>query len=225
MTSSEEFSPSYDHQAKLSLLIAGDGDFQVISGIKWEYLEIPFYDCCIILRKKNKLTQAKLGEKLNYSDKAVSKWEKGESLPPIDVFYKISRLYNVSIDSIVGEERIKPREIETADLRKRYLHITLLSILAVWAVALILFVAFDIFAGVSTWMCFAWAVPASAIVGIVFDTIWNRCKFMFWLVSLLVWSALLCLALQLMSFNIWKILLIGIPLQIAIIIWSRMVKK
>ena len=178
-----------------------------------------------ILRKKNKLTQAKLGEKLNYSDKAVSKWEKGESLPPIDVFYKISRLYNVSIDSIVGEERIKPHVIETADLRKRYLHITLLSVLAVWAVALILFVAFDIFAGVSTWMCFAWSVPASAIVGIVFDTIWNKCKVMFWLVSLLVWSALLCLALQLMSFNIWKILLIGIPLQIAIIIWSRMVKK
>lgn len=178
-----------------------------------------------ILRKKNKFTQAQLGERLNYSDKAVSKWEKGESLPPIDVFYKLSRLYKVSLDSIVGEEKVKVREVDKADLRKRYLHITLLSILAVWLVALILFVAFDIFASMSVWMCFAWAVPVSTIVGIVFDCIWNKCKILFWLLTLLVWSILVCLAVQFMTFNIWKILLIGIPLQIAIIIWSRMVKK
>lgn len=178
-----------------------------------------------ILRKKNKFTQAQLGETLNYSDKAVSKWEKGESLPPIDVFYKLSRLYGVSLDSIVGEEKIKPQVVETADMRKRYLYITLLSILAVWLVALVLFVAFDIFAHISVWMCFAWAVPVSFIVGIVFDCIWNKCKVLFILVSGLVWSLLLCTAVQLLSFNIWKILLIGIPLQIGVIIWSRMVKK
>jgi transcriptional regulator with XRE-family HTH domain len=178
-----------------------------------------------ILRKKNKFTQAQLGERLNYSDKAVSKWEKGESLPPIDVFYKLSRLYKVSLDSIVGIEKVKVREVDKADLRKRYLHITLLSILAVWLVALILFVAFDIFAHMSVWMCFAWAVPVSTIVGIVFDCIWNNCKILFWLLTLLVWGILVCLAVQFITFNIWKILLIGIPLQIAIIIWSRMVKK
>jgi transcriptional regulator with XRE-family HTH domain len=178
-----------------------------------------------ILRKRNKITQAQLAERLNYSDKAVSKWEKGESLPPIDIFYKLSRMYKVSLDSIVGEEKVKVREIDKQDLKKRYLHITLLSVLAVWLVALILFVAFDIFANMSVWMCFAWAVPVSAIVGIVFDCIWNKRKFLFWLVTLLVWSVLLCFAVQFMVFNIWKILLIGIPLQIGIIIWSRMVKK
>ncbi len=178
-----------------------------------------------ILRKKNSLTQAELGEKLNYSDKAVSKWEKGESLPPIEVFYKLSQLYGVGIDNIVGEEKIKPAFIETRYMRKRYLHITLLSILAVWLVALVLFVSFDIFVHKSVWMCFAWAVPASFVVGIVFDAIWNKCKFLFLFVSMLIWTLLLCTAVQLVSFNIWKILLIGIPLQIGVIIWSRMVKK
>jgi len=178
-----------------------------------------------ILRKKNKLTQAELGEKLNYSDKAVSKWEKGESLPPVEVFYKLSRLYEVSLDSIVGEERIKPQIIETADMKKRYLHITLLSVLAVWLVALVLFVFLHIFADEYYWMCFAWAVPTSAIVGLVFDVIWNKCKIMFWLITIIVWSVLLCLAVQMLHFNIWEILLIGIPLQIAVFIWSRMVKK
>lgn len=178
-----------------------------------------------ILRKKNKLTQAELAEKLSYSDKAVSKWEKGESLPPIEVFYKIAKLYGVSIDDIVGEERIKPRTIETSDMKKRYLHITLLSLLAVWLVALLIFVFLHIFTGTYYWMNFAWAVPVSLVVGIVFDAVWNKCKVLFWLLTGLVWSVLLCLASQLWHFNIWEILLIGIPLQIGIFIWSRMVKK
>ena len=178
-----------------------------------------------ILRKKNKITQAQLAEKLNYSDKAVSKWEKGESLPPIDVFYKLSRMYKVSLDSIVGEEKVKVREIDKQDLKKRYLHITLLSILAVWLIAFILFVAFDIFAGKNIWMCFAWAVPVSSIVAMVFDCVWNKCKMLFGILTVLVWSILLCFAIQFIGFNIWKILLIGIPLQIGIVIWSRMVKR
>lgn len=177
------------------------------------------------LRKKNKFTQFELAEKLNYSDKSISKWEKGDSLPPIDVFYKLSKLYNVSLDSIVGEEKIKSTMIETKDMRKRYLHITLLSILAVWLVSLVLFVFLHIFSGNYYPMCFAWAVPVSFVVGVVFDAIWNKCKVLFLLLSGLIWSTLLCIAVQLVHFNIWEILLIGIPLQIGVIIWSRMVKK
>ena len=178
-----------------------------------------------ILRKKNSLTQAELAEKLNYSDKAISKWEKGESLPPIEVFYKLRQLYGVSIDNIVNEEKIKPHVIESSYLRKRYLHITLLSLLAVWLVALVCFVFIHIFTDKYYPLTFAWGVPVSTIVGLVFDVIWNKCKIMFWLVSVLVWSILLCLAIQLLHFNVWEILLFGIPLQIAVIIWSRMVKK
>ncbi len=177
------------------------------------------------LRRKNKLTQVQLAEKLNYSDKAISKWEKGESLPPVEVLHKICKLYGVSMDYIVGDEKKEPKIIETADLRKRYLNITLLSILAVWFVALVLFVSFDIFAHKDYFIIFAWAVPLSSVVGIIFDAIWNKCKMLFWLLTILTWSLLLCAALQFLSFNIWKILLIGIPLQIAIYLWSRMVKK
>ncbi len=177
------------------------------------------------LRKKNKLTQVQLAEKLNYSDKAISKWEKGESLPSVEVLYKLCKLYGVSMDYIVGDEKKEPKIIETADLRKRYLSITLLSILAVWFVALVLFVSFDIFVKKDYFILFAWAVPISTIVGIVFDAIWNKCKLLFWLLTALIWSTLLCTALQFFTFNIWIILLIGIPLQIAIFLWARMVKK
>lgn len=178
-----------------------------------------------ILRKKNKMTQAELAEKLNYSDKAISKWEKGESLPPIEVFYKIAKLYDVSLDDIVGEEKIKPKLIAMGDLRKRYLHITLLSILSVWLVALVLFVSLHLGLEKYYGMCFAWAVPVSTIVGIVFDAIWNKCKILFWLISGLVWSLLLCFVGQFGFDVLWEVLLIGIPLQIAVIICAHMVKK
>ena len=69
----------------------------------------------LYLRKKNKLTQAELAEKLNYSDKAISKWEKGESLPPVEVFYNISKFYGVSLDYIIGDETIDPQPIKTDD--------------------------------------------------------------------------------------------------------------
>ncbi len=178
-----------------------------------------------ILRKKNKLTQAELAERFSYSDKAVSKWEKGESLPPIEVFYRLAKFYEVSLDSIVGEEKIKSREIEKADIRKRYLYITLLSVLAVWLIALLILVFLHIFTQKYYFMSFAWAVPVSLVVGIVFDSVWNKSKTLFLLVSGLVWSTLLCLAIQLLHFNIWEILLIGIPLQIAIFLWAKMVKN
>ncbi len=177
------------------------------------------------LRKRSKLTQLQLAEQLNYSDKAISKWEKGESLPSIEVLHKLCHLYGVSMDYMVGDEKKEPKVIATEDLKRRYLSITLLSILAVWFVALVLFVSFHIFVKRDFYILFAWAVPISSVVGIVFDAIWNKCKMLFWLLTVLVWSTLLCTALQLFTFNIWIILLIGIPLQIAIYLWARMVKK
>ncbi len=177
------------------------------------------------LRRKNKLTQAQLAEKLNYSDKAISKWEKGESLPSVEVLHKICKLYGVSMDYIVGDEKKEPKIIETDALKKRYLNITLLSVLAVWFVALVLFVSFDIFAHKDYFIIFAWAVPASSVVSIIFDAIWNKCKLLFYLLTLLIWSFLISAAIQFLTFNIWKILLIGIPMQIAIYLWSRLAKK
>ncbi|MBQ3057677.1 MAG: helix-turn-helix transcriptional regulator [Clostridia bacterium] len=190
-----------------------------------ENLNITIGKKLLYLRKKSKLTQAELAEKLNYSDKAISKWEKGESLPSVEVFYKISKLYGVSLDFIIGDETAAPQPIKNDDRKRIYLSITNLAVLAIWFVALLLFVLFDIITSTSQWMVFAWATPASFLVALIFDCIWHKHKGLYVLISLLMWSLLLCFVLQFLTFNIWKILLIGIPLQIAVIIWSRMEKK
>ncbi len=176
------------------------------------------------LRKKNKLTQLELAEKLNYSDKAVSKWEQGESLPGIEVLYKISKLYGVSLDYLVGEDHKKAPKINDKQLGRKHFIISLLSVLVVWLTATVFYIAFSIFGGKSFWIFYCWALPASFIVSIVFNAIWGKKMLTFVFVSLLFWSILLCFCIQFMQFNIWVLMLAGIPLQIATLLWARLVK-
>lgn len=177
------------------------------------------------LRKQNKLTQLEVAEKLNYSDKAVSKWEQGESLPGIEVLYRLSRLYGVSLDYLVGDERApEPKAVQPA-VRSRRRIITLLSVLAVWLTSTILYIAFDISLGKVIWMVFCWSVPASLIVAVVFDVVWHKSRFLFLLISALVWSILLCFCLQFIKYNIWIVLAAGIPLQAATLLWRRLVRQ
>lgn len=176
------------------------------------------------LRKQNKLTQLEVAEKLNYSDKAVSKWEKGESLPGIEVLYRLSRLYGVSLDYLTGDEKAVKANDPTPVVRSRRRIITLLSVLAVWLTSTVLYIAFDIALKKGVWMVFCWSVPISLIVAIVFDVVWHKSRFLFLLISSLVWSILLCFCLQFFSYNIWIILAAGIPLQIAVLLWRKLVK-
>lgn len=176
------------------------------------------------LRKQNKLTQLEVAEKLNYSDKAVSKWEQGESLPGIEVLYRLSRLYGVSLDYLTGDEKAVKANDPTPVVRSRRRIITLLSVLAVWLTSTVLYIAFDIALKKGVWMVFCWSVPISLIVAIVFDVVWHKSRFLFLLISSLVWSILLCFCLQFFSYNIWIILVAGIPLQIAVLLWRKLVK-
>ena len=58
------------------------------------------------LRQASGMTQAELAAKLNYSDKAVSKWERGESLPDVAVLAQIADLFQVSMDWLVRGDSI-----------------------------------------------------------------------------------------------------------------------
>ena len=58
----------------------------------------------IALRRKHDMTQLELAEKLNYTDKAVSKWERGESLPDIVILKTIADLFGVTLDYLVTLE-------------------------------------------------------------------------------------------------------------------------
>lgn len=74
-------------------------------------------------------------------------------------------------------------------------------------------------------MFFLWAIPISCVVLLIFNSIWGRSYLLFWILSVLIWSTLMCIHLQLIQYNIWIIYILGIPLQVAVILWAALLKK
>ncbi len=179
------------------------------------------------LRKNNKLTQTEFANKLNYSDKAVSKWENGDSSPDIETLKKISILFGVTLDYLVTDNPDDNKEhyILPKNNRNNKLIITLLSVSCVWLIAVILFACVQMMCPIDTmWLTFVYAVPISAIVMLVFNSIWGNTRNNYFIISAIVWSLLICAYLQFVQYNPWLIFTIGIPAQVAIILWSQLNK-
>lgn len=180
------------------------------------------------LRKAASLTQMELAEKLHYSDKSVSKWEHGDAVPDIEVIARIAAFYGVTVDYLISEHAAEdevPESVQTARrLRGNKLIITMLAVSAVWIISTILYTQLLMWAHINYWMAFVWSVPVSAVVLVVFNAIWGRKRFSTVLISVLLWSILVGLYLELLKYNIWPIFIIGVPIQIAFIIASRLKK-
>ena len=167
------------------------------------------------LRKMANLTQLELAEKLNYSDKSVSKWEQGNGIPDVRILLQLSELYGVTLDDFVRDhtqDAVMPKKTK----RIQRLITVLLSSGLCWLVAVIAFVFTGIFAPEfgDAWLIFLYAIPATAVVVLVFSCVWHYKWVRIVSVSVLVWSVLACIYLSCLQYNIWLIFLIGIPLQI-----------
>lgn len=172
------------------------------------------------LRKMENLTQLELAEKINYSDKSVSKWEQGNGIPDIRILIQLSELFGVSLDDLVKKhekEKVMPKKTK----RLQRLITLICSVGLCWLVAVVLFVFLGILGpnlgGI--WLAFVFAVPASAIVVLVFSCVWHWKWIRILSISVLVWSLLACVYLTAYicgngGGNMWLIFLIGIPLQI-----------
>ncbi len=178
------------------------------------------------LRTASGMTQSDLAERINYSDKAVSKWERGESLPDVQVLKYLADMYQVSVDYLISDSHSPAMQSEDAlrIIKKNRLIITLLAVSVVWLIATIAFVLLELIADAKAhvWLSYIVAVPISCVVLLVFNSIWGRHKLNFIIISVLVWSLLLFICLILYIKNIWLIFVIGIPAQIIIALWSRL---
>lgn len=182
------------------------------------------------LRLARGMTQIELAEKLNYSDKAVSKWERGESIPDISVLKDIADLFCVSLDYLVNDNDGETPFVATdVEIIKKNNHgfIAGMSILLVWLIATLVFVIMQITALQLklSWLPFVVAVPVTMIVWLIFNSLWFDKRRNFFIISLLMWSVLSILFATLPIANTWLILMLGIPGQIIIILWSQIKKK
>ena len=192
----------------------------------------------IALQRKNAgLTQVGLAEKLNYSDKAVSKWERGDSMPDILTRVQLSELFEVSVDDLLSDpnalpgnpgslEKAMSQVSEKALKRKANKNVILaLSSTLVWFIALLFFVVISSFGIPCSWIAFIYAIPINAIVLLSLRSAWRDFRWNRVLISVIVWSTLLALYLSFLlflHFQMWKLFLLGIPGEVAITLWFRL---
>ena len=191
-------------------------------------------------RKRAGLTQAGLAEKLNYSDKAVSKWERGESVPDLLTLVQIADLFEISVNDLLTDpdalpqhtgvvmEKMEKAVEKTLKRKADKKSILGLSSLVVWFVATLLFVVLSSLEISKSWMAFVYAIPANAIVLLSLLSAWRDFRLNKTLISVIMWGGLVSIYVSLLLFakaNIWKIFLLGIPGQLAIFFWFRLFRK
>ncbi len=173
------------------------------------------------LRTQNQMTQLELGEKLNYSDKAISKWERGDAVPDAYVLKQIGELFGVTVDYILTEHSEQERKVDTKPARKAKAMLANVIMTSIATVALLVFVILALATEIYHWQIFIYAVPAILIVGIVFSFILNNKIMAVLSISGLTWSLLLVVFFALWSFRFdyptWMILLLGVPIQIIVL--------
>lgn len=195
-------------------------------------------------RKRYGLTQARLAEKLNYSDKAVSKWERGESVPDVMTLVQLAELFDVTVNDLIQDpnelpanpgrmERVMGAAVEKTLKRKANKSIILmLSSVLVWFVALLAFVVLSMLDVPRSWLAFFYAVPADAVVMLSLRSAWKDFRWNRALISVIMWGSLASIFTSLMVLidvslwtKLWRMFLLGIPGQAAILLWFEIYRK
>ena len=181
------------------------------------------------LRKSKKMTQLEFSKELNYSDKTISKWERAESLPDIIVLKQISDFFGVAVDYLLVEhndnESLVVRESKKKKAEINKLSLTLLSITPVWIIATLIFIVVSIFLHINAWFVFYIAIPITILLFLIFNSIWGNRRNNYFIISCLLWSILAVIYIICIDYNVLQIFVLGIPSQIAILLWAKLKKK
>lgn len=173
------------------------------------------------LRTENHMTQYELGERLNYSDKAISKWERADGLPDAYVLKKMSEIFGVSVDYMLSPHSEQNKKVETQPIKKTKRIINNIVSAGVLTLALLFFVIYAIKTDVYYWQVFVYALPVLSITRIVFVSVWEKARGVFVYSSVLLWSLLATIYFAIANYNLWIIFVLGIPLQAIVFLAFR----
>ena len=150
---------------------------------------------------------------------------------------QLAELFGISVNDLLIDPNVLPEQtgavqqtmekvVQRTLKRKANKNIILwLSSLLVWFVALLVYVVVSSIGVPYSWLAFFFAVPADGIVLLSLRSAWRdfRCNRLY--ISVIMWGVLLSiymLLLVLFRLDIWRIFLLGIPGQAAIMLWFRM---
>lgn len=168
-------------------------------------------------RKQNGDTQAELAEKLSYSDKSVSKWERGDGTPDIFILSKIAGLYDITVQDLLREKKV-PKT------RSRHILIHLMSVGLVWLVMTVLFCISQIFDILPewSWLVYIYGLPITGIVSVVFSAMWWSSLMQGLSSSLILWGIGLSLVLSIRFHSVTLLLIVCAVLQVLVILFFLM---
>lgn len=178
------------------------------------------------LRQLHNMTQMELGEKMNYSDKTISKWERAESSPDISVLVEMADLFGVTLDDFVRAKNIKKSmtQNKTEEVKYNRRVISYISESVGFFVAIFAFIITTLILQKTTfqWLYFVYALPVALIVKLVFNSIWFNPRHNYLIISALMWSLLSAVHITFLYFgiNVALIYLLGAAGQSVIVLWS-----
>ena len=189
-------------------------------------LKLVFASNLINLRPAAGMTQAELGVQLNYSDKTVSKWERGEAIPDAYVLTELSDLFHVTVDYLLSSHDAwqSPEEIRKANEPMYSSDIIIaVTILGIMTASLTAFVIGWI-CGIIEWRIFLVGLVLSAVAFLVLDCIFNHARYLKPAMIVLIISVFVLVYFLLWDFKPWQIFLLLVP-AITIALLSTHINK
>ena len=178
------------------------------------------------LRILNSMTQMELGERLNYSDKTISKWERCESSPDLSALVEMADLFGVTLDYMVRSESIEDAVVarKSKEVKFNRRAVSYIAECGAWIVAIFAFIITTLIIGRMTfqWLYFVYALPVVLIVKLVFNSIWFNPRHNYLIISALMWSIFAAVHITFMYFriNVSLIYLLCVAGQVIIVLCS-----
>ena len=136
------------------------------------------------LRTAANLTQAELGSMVNYSDKSISKWERGDAIPDVRVLLQLAQIFGVTVDDLLKPHDGQQPLRSSGQWHSRYSStvITMVAIAGIWTLALLIF-ALLWMSGTIYWLVFVFAVPLTLVTWLILNSVWKAGRYNYFIVS------------------------------------------
>lgn len=168
-------------------------------------------------RKQAAMTQTELSEKINYSDKSVSKWERGEGVPDVYVLAQLAEIFGVTVNDLLAKQ---PRRAKRTPAKQKVV-LAMMSVGLVFFCATLAFFFCRLFVSSfdRAWLLFIFAIPAGAVVLVVFSVLWWKYRTQVLWISALVWGIALSLHITIGVEKLYLLYVVGGVFQVLVFLW------
>ena len=183
----------------------------------------------INLRTAAGLTQAELGAKLNYSDKTISKWERGDAIPDAFVLTQLADIFGVDVNYLLSEHTSwEPSEAERPDPGPSISYsanaIMAISVLGTVTLGLAVFITLWLMDTVE-WRVFLVTALIAILVYLILDCVFKKARHLQPVLMLFVAMLFVNIYCFIPMNNPWQLFLLLIPAELLVLLSFRIRRR